>query len=351
MRLQGTISELCLLSPEKITLNFLNEKQGPHCCERCGEVARWGKRQGREEGDPSFVLRRKKGCFTTKDGLGAILLPCLPSSLTRIWSCIFPPSCLAFLLRGPFSCQAPVPCLPPLPLPHRCPPCPCPCWGTLRGPPSTPSPPVLMETRSTPANPGHQVIRCQRHPSPLLLRGLQQDAATGPGTERCNSSLSSPHHRPKSSFPPQGHGQPTLKPRCPWVRRQSTSNYLHCTRGATTRTRLSSPPPRRPAGRTPRVSCSPGLQTLGFRTPKVGVHPRASCPSASSRRWGSKQLRPGSLESSSLVSKADISRLGRRITICSPAFSLLNTEVGGDGRDPPAEQILGTKTHHYSPQK
>lgn len=57
------------------------------------------------------------------------------------------------------------------------------------GSPQHPELPVLMGTRSAPANPGDS-IRCQKHPFPLMLFGLQQDVPMSTEMGRCNSS----HH-------------------------------------------------------------------------------------------------------------------------------------------------------------
>lgn len=74
-----------------------------------------------------FAFRKKRMPYRTRDKLELILLPCLSCSSMWIWPCIFPSTC--WLL-------------------------PCP-----SGSPQHPELPVLMGTRSAPANPGGS-IRC-----------------------------------------------------------------------------------------------------------------------------------------------------------------------------------------------
>lgn len=55
---------------------------------------------------------------------------------------------------------------------------------------------------------------------------------------------------------------------------------------------------------------------------------------------------PRNPESSSLFPKASHAQTGEQ----QSPFSLLNEEVGENEHEPRVEEVLGTKTHHYSPQ-
>lgn len=97
--------------------------------------------------------------------------------------------------------------------------------------------------------------------------------------QQCPSSLC---HISESSFPPQGRGQPSLKPWCQQLGCEITVNYLHCAKGAIVPVSLSSSWTHCPAARTPRASFSPQLERFQSKSRKVGVHTSGRCLSASS---------------------------------------------------------------------
>lgn len=148
-----------------------------------------------------------------------------------------------------------LPASPASPTLHHQPLCLCLCWA-LRGPLSTSTPlwsqkqGVFLKILN---------IECQlpKVSFPSFAVGSATRCSNGLGTGRCNRFPSSLCHQPGSSLPPQGQGQPSLKPQYQPVKRHITANYLHCTKAAIILVRLSSSWPCCPALRTPRTSFSP----------------------------------------------------------------------------------------------
>lgn len=212
------------------------------------------------------------------------------------------------------------------------------------GSPQHPELPVLMGTRSAPANPGDWASGAKSIlPSPLMLFGLQQDAAMGTGMGRCNSS-----HHPcvtDQNAPSLHRASPAYSPGA--ISCQTTVNYPHCAKGAKVPVSLSSSWTHCPAARTTRASFRPQLSIFQFKSWKVGVHLWARCRSASSRQGGSKQHHPGT-QGAPHSSLRQTSHAQAREQQSS--FSLLNAEVGEDVHEPWVEEVSGTKPHHCSPQ-